>query len=132
MPKKPKQAKKSKPKKAKVDPVPKGFHTVTPYLAISGAAAAIDWYKKAFGAKELARQPTPDGKLMHARIRIGDSIVMMSDVFPGANAQAADVLGNSPVTLHVYVKNVDKFWHQAVDAGAKVTMPLDNQFWGER
>src|SRR3989449_8386055 len=132
MPKKPKQAKKSKPKKAKVDPVPKGFHTVTPYLAISGAAAAIDWYKKAFGAKELARQPTPDGKLMHARIRIGDSIVMMSDVFPGANAQAADVLGNSPVTLHVYVKNVDKLWQPAGDTGAKVTMPLDNQFWGER
>lgn len=132
MAKKSKQAKKSKPKKAKVDPVPKGFRTVTPYLAINGAAAAIDWYKKAFGAKELLREPTSDGKLMHAQIRIGDSIVMMSDVFPGANAQAPDVLGNSPVTLQVYVKNVDKLWQQAVDAGAKVTMPLDNQFWGER
>jgi PhnB protein len=132
MPKKYKQAKKSKAKKAKVEPVPKGFRTVTPYLSINGAAAAIDWYKKAFGAKELSRQPTPDGKLMHARIRIGDSIVMMSDVFPGANSQAPDTLGNSPVTLHVYMKNVDKLWQQAVDAGAKVTMPLDNTFWGER
>ena len=132
MAKKSKRAKKSTTKKAKVEPVPKGFGTVTPYLTINGAAAAIDWYKKAFGAKELEREPTPDGKLMHARIRIGDSIVMMSDVFPGAGGQAPDILGNSPVTLHVYLKNVDKMWQQAVDAGAKVTMPLDNQFWGER
>jgi PhnB protein len=132
MAKKSKQAKKSKPKKAKVESVPKGFGTVTPYLAINGAAAAIDWYKKAFGAKEVERFPTPDGKLMNARIRIGDSNVMMSDVFPGAGSQAPDTLGNSPVTLHVYVKNVDKVWQQAVDAGAKITMPLDNQFWGER
>src|SRR5256712_10070946 len=107
MPKsKSKKAKSKKPAKSKKAPIPPGFHTVTAYLAINGAASAIDWYKKAFGAKELARQPTPDGKLMHARIRIGDSIVMMSDVFPGAGAQAADTLGNSPVTLHVYVKNV--------------------------
>jgi len=132
MARKSKQAKKSKPKGAKIDPIPKGFRTVTPYLSINGAAAAIDWYKKAFGAKEIVREPTPDGKLMHAQIRIGDSIVMMSDVFPGASSQSPDVLGNSSVTLQVYVKNVDKLWHQAVDAGAKVTMPLDNMFWGER
>ena len=132
MAKKSKQAKKSKPKKAKIDPVPKGFRTVTPYLSINGAAAAIDWYKKAFGAREIVREPTPDGKLMHAQIRIGDSILMMSDVFPGASSQSPDVLGNSSVTLQVYVKNVDKLWQQAVDAGAKITMPLDNVFWGER
>ena len=132
MAKKSKKAKRSKPKKAKVDPIPKGFRTVTPYLSINGASAAIDWYKKAFGAKEIVREGTPDGKLMHAQIRIGDSIVMMSDVFPGTGSQSPDVLGNSPVTLQVYVKNVDKLWQQAVDAGAKVTMPLDNQFWGER
>ena len=132
MAKKSKQAKKSKPKKARIDPVPKGFRTVTPYLSINGAAAAIDWYKKAFGAKEIVREPTPDGKLMHAQIRIGDSILMMSDVFPGASSQSPDVLGNSSVTLQVNVKNVDKLWQQAVDAGAKVTMPLDNMFWGER
>src|SRR6266436_2181108 len=110
MAKKSKQAKKSKPKKAKVDPIPKGLRTVTPYLSINGAAAAIDWYKKAFGAKEIVREPTSDGKLMHAQIRIGDSILMMSDVFPGASSQSPDVLGNSPVTLQVYVKNVNMFW----------------------
>src|SRR3989475_7645565 len=130
MVKKSKQAKKSKPKKAKVDPIPKGLRTVTPYLSINGAAAAIDWYKKAFGAKEIVREPTPDGKLMHAQIRIGDSILMMCDVFPGASSQSPDVLGNSSVTLQVYVKNADKLWQQAVDAGSTVTMPLDHMFWG--
>ena len=132
MAKKSKKAKKSKPKKVKMNPVPKGFNTVTPYLSINGATAAIDWYKKAFGAKELYREPTPDGKLMHARIRIGDSIVMMSDIFPGPNAPSLNAGSKSPVTLHIYMKNVDKLWQQAIDAGAKVAMPLDNQFWGER
>src|SRR5438034_9330899 len=109
-----KQAKKPKPKKTQLDPVPEGVRTVTPYLSINGAAAAIDWYQKAFGAREIVREPTPDGKLMHAQIRIGDSILMMSDVFPGASSQSPDVLGNSSVTLQVYVKNVDKLWQQAV------------------
>src|SRR6266852_1331999 len=104
---------KSKPKKAKVEPVPKGFGTVTPYLAINGAAAAIDWYKKAFGAKELARQPTPDGKLMHARIRIGDSILMMSDVFPGTSTQTTDSISTSQVTLNVNTTHVNKLPHKA-------------------
>lgn len=132
MAKKSKQAKKSKPKKAKVEPIPKGFRTITPYLSIKGAAEAIDWYKKAFRAKELYREAMPDGKLMHARIRIGDSIVMMSDIIPGPNAPSETVSGRLPVALHIYMKNVDNLWQQAVDAGAKVTMPLDNQFWGER
>ncbi len=133
MPKsKSKKAKSKKPAKSKKAPIPPGFRTVTPYLSINGAAAALDWYKKALNAKELARQAMPDGKIMHARIRIGDSIVMLSDSMPGRGSQSPDVLGNSPVTLHVYVNNVDKIWHQAVDAGAKVTTPLDNQFWGER
>jgi PhnB protein len=131
MAKKSKQTKKSKPKKAKVEPIPKGFRTVTPYLSINGASEAIDWYKKAFGAKELFREAMPDGKLMHARIRIGDSIVMMSDIMPGPNAPS-EISGKLPVSLHIYMKNVDRIWQQAVDAGAKVTMPLDNQFWGER
>ncbi len=132
MPKKSKQAKKSRPKKSKLDPIPPGFRTVTPYLAIEGAAEAIEWYKKAFDAKELEREPTPDGKLMHGRVRIGDSIVMMSDVFPGASTKAPKTLGDTTVTLHIYAKNVDKLFQQAVDAGAQVTMQLDNQFWGER
>ena len=126
------KAKKSTPKKAKVEPIPKGYGTVTPFLTIDGAAAAIDWYKKAFGAKELTRQPTPDGKLLHASIRIGDSILMMSDAFPRPGEQNPESLGTSAVSLHVYSKNVDKIWQQAVDAGAKPIMPLDNMFWGER
>ncbi len=132
MPSKSKRAKKAKPKKPKLEPIPKGFGTVTPYSSIEGAAKALDWYKKAFGAKELEREPTPDGKLIHGRIRIGDSIVMMSDVFPGGDTQSPTSLGNTTTTLHIYTKNVDKLFQQAVDAGAKVSMPLDNQFWGER
>jgi uncharacterized glyoxalase superfamily protein PhnB len=122
--------KKSKPKK--FEPIPKGFHTITPYLAIKGAAQAIDWYKKAFGAKELARQEGPEGKLIHARLRIGDSIVMMSDVFPGGTHKDPIELGATSVTLHIYSKNVDAVWKRAVEAGAKVDMQLDDMFWGER
>jgi uncharacterized glyoxalase superfamily protein PhnB len=122
--------KKSKPKK--FEPIPKGFHTVTPYLAINGAAQAIDWYKKAFGAKELARREGPEGKLMHARLKIGDSIVMMSDVFPGASHRDPIELGAVSITLHIYSKNVDALWKRSVESGAKVNMQLDDMFWGER
>lgn len=131
MPSKTRRSKKAR-KPAKTPPVPRGFHTVTPYLVIDGAAQALEFYKKAFGAKELERQPVPGGKLMHARVKIGDSIVMMSDEFPGSGAKAPSNIGTSTVTLHIYAKNVDKLWQQALDAGAKSTMPLDNQFWGER
>jgi len=125
---------KKKSKVAKMEPIPPGFSTVTPYLAIKGAAQAIEFYKKAFGAKEFERerQAMPDGKLMHGRIKIGDSIVMMSDVFPGSNLKDPMSAGLSTVILHVYSKNVDKLWEQATGAGAKVRMPLENQFWGER
>ncbi len=116
----------------KITPIPPGFRSVTPYLAINGASQAIEFYKKAFGAKELDRQPMPDGKLMHARIKVGDSIVMMSDEFPGSGIKAPTSLGTTTATLHIYSKNVDKLWQQALAAGAKVAMPLDNQFWGER
>ncbi len=112
--------------------MPKGFHTVTPYLAIKGAAQAIEWYKKAYGAKELTRQEGPGGLLIHARLKIGDSIIMMSDVFPGSGVKDPLELGDSPVTLHVYAKNVDEVWKRAVDAGAKVDMPLGDMFWAER
>jgi PhnB protein len=132
MAKKSKKVSRSKPKKAKVNPIPKGFGTVTPYLTIDGAAEALEWYKKALGAKELFRETVPGGKIMHARIRIGDSIVMLNDYFPGGNSKDPKTLGSTPVTLHVYTKNVDKLWQQAIDAGATVNMPLDNQFWGER
>jgi len=112
--------------------VPQGFHTVTPYLAINGAAQAIEWYKEAFGAKELTRQTTPDGKIIHARVKIGDSIVMMSDIFPGSRHKDPRDLGAASVTLHIYAENVDAVWKRAIDAGAKVDSPLDNMFWGER
>ena len=116
---------------SKLSPIPAGFRSVTPYLAIDGAARAIEFYKKAFGAKELTRQATPDGKIMNASVKIGDSIVMMSDVFPGS-AKSPNALGGSPVTLHIYSKDVDGLWQTALSAGARVIMPLDNQFWGER
>ncbi|MDV3244365.1 MAG: VOC family protein [Nitrososphaerales archaeon] len=112
--------------------IPPGFRTVTPYLAIDGAARALEFYKNAFGAKGLDRQATPDGKIVHARIMIGDCLVMMSDIFPGATAKSPLELGASSVTLHIYTKNLDEMWSKALAAGAKVVMPLDNQFWGER
>ncbi len=126
-----KKAKKAKPKKSK-PAIPAGFRTVTPYLFITGTAEALDWYKKAFNAKEQSRQTTPDGRIMHARIRIGDSIIMMSDGMEGGSVRSPKSLGATTSTMHIYTKNVDKLFQQAVDAGAKVTMPLDNQFWGER
>jgi len=112
-------------------PVPKEFHTVTPYLAVNGAAEAIEWYKKACGAKEL-REQGPDGKLIHRRIQIGDSIIMLSDIFPGALHKDPRELGASSVTLHIYSKDVAALWKKAVEAGAKVEMQLDDMFWGER
>lgn len=99
---------------------------------MTGGAAALDFYPKAFGAKILARQLTPDGKLVHGRLRIGKSLFMVSDVFPGGDVAAPSTVGTTTVTLHLYSKNVDALWDRAVGAGAKVTMPLENQYWGER
>ncbi len=130
MPKKTRR--KGRSKTGKFELVPKEFHTVTPYLAISGAVEAIEWYKKAFGAKELDRQQGPEGKLIHGRIRIGDSIIMLSDVFPGAKHKDSRELGAASVTLHIYSKGVDALWKKAVEAGARVDMQLDDMFWGER
>jgi len=108
------------------------LHTVTPYLVIDGAARAIDFYKKAFGAKEVDRSPMPDGTLMHATIQIGDSIIMMSDEFPGGDTKAPTSAAATTVNLHITSKDVDRLWNQAVKAGAQPTLPLENQFWGER
>lgn len=119
----------SKPRK--FERVPKGFHSVTPYLAINGATEAVEWYKRAFGAKELAREAGPDGKLIHARLRIGNSVVMLSDVFPEGHKDPLQ-LGGASVTLHIYSNNVDALWKRAVEAGAKVDMELGDMFWGER
>ena len=116
----------------KLSPVPEGMRTVTPYLAIDGAARALDFYKHAFGAKELAREPAPDGRLVHAMMKIGDSVVMMSDEFPGSLTRAPTNVGGTTVMLHIYSKDVDRLWARALAAGAKVSMPLEDRFWGER
>ncbi len=111
---------------------PAGQRTVTPYLVIDGASKAIEFYKRAFGAKEVNRSPMPDGSIMHAAIRIGDSIIMMSDEFPGGDSKSPTSAGSTTVNLHINSKDVDKLWNQALNAGAKPTLPLENQFWGER
>jgi len=105
---------------------------VTPYLVINGAARAIESYRRAFGAKELDRSPMEDGSLMHATIQIGDSIIMMSDEFPGGDTKSPTSAGGTTVNLHINSKDVDKLWDRAVNAGATPTLPLENQFWGER
>ena len=117
---------------AQVEAIPKDMQTVTPHLVCDGAAAAIEFYKKAFNAVEAARMQTPDGKIMHAMVRIGDSNVMLVDEFPDYGSVGPKKLNGSPVTLHMYVQDVDKTFAQAVAAGATVKMPLENQFWGDR
>ena len=112
-------------------PIPEGMHTVTPHLVVNGAAKAIDFYKRAFGAQELGRHPTPDGRIMHAGIKIGDSHVYLADEFPEMSGDRAPSNGSS-VVLHLYVPDVDTAFNQAVSAGAKVKMPLANMFWGDR
>lgn len=115
-----------------VKPVPEGMHTVTPHLVCAGAADAIEFYKKAFNAMEVGRLAGPQGKLMHAMIRIGDSSVMLVDEFPDCGSFGPKSLKGSPVTIHLYVEDVDAFVKRAVAAGAKITMPVDDMFWGDR
>ena len=117
---------------SKVKPIPEGMHSVTPHLVCAGAAEAIDFYKKAFGATEVARLPGPDGKLMHGAVRIEGSVVMLVDENPQWGALGPKALKGSPVTIHVYATDVDAFVARAVKAGAKVIMPIDDMFWGDR
>ncbi len=120
-------------KKSKaIPPIPKGFHSVTPYLVVNNGPEAIAFYKRAFGAKEMLRHSTPDGKILNAQMKIGDSMVLLSDEFPGSDTKSPISLGTSTVTLHIYAKDVNKLWEQALTAGARIVMPLNNQFWGER
>jgi uncharacterized glyoxalase superfamily protein PhnB len=116
----------------KAKAIPQGMHSVTPHLVCAGAANAIEFYKKAFGAVEKGRMPAPDGRLMHAAIGIGDSTVMLVDEMPEWGALGPKALKGSPVTIHLYVDDVDAFVARAVKAGAKVTMPVDDMFWGDR
>ena len=116
----------------KVKPVPEGMHTIMPHLVCAGAADAIEFYKKAFGSVEEGRLPGPQGKVLHAMIRIGDSAVMLVDEMPEWGALGPKALKGSPVTIHLYVEDVDAFVKRAVAAGAKITMPLADMFWGDR
>ena len=115
-----------------VKPIPEGYHSVTPYLIVKGAAQALEFYKKALGATEVMRLADPTGKVMHAEIKIGDSIIMLADEFPEMGAKSARTFGGSPVSLMVYVEDVDARVAQAVAAGAKLTRPVANQFYGDR
>ncbi len=114
------------------EPIPEGYHTVSPALRIDGAAEAIDFYTRAFGAKERYRMPGPEGTIAHAEIQIGDSVVMLSDPFPNATVKSPQELGGTSVGVFLYVEDVDAVFQQALDAGATVTMPLENMFWGDR
>jgi PhnB protein len=116
---------------SRVKEIPKGFHTVTPYLVVTDSARAIDFYKRAFGAEELLRVDGPDGKVAHAEIKIGDSIIMMSDEMPGWS-RSPQSLGGTAVNIFLYVKDVDQVFNQAVAAGAGITMPVSDMFWGDR
>lgn len=112
--------------------LPEGMNSITPHLVCAGAADAIAFYKNAFGAEEMIRVPGPDGKLIHACVKIGGSSVMLVDEFPEMGALGPKSLKGSPVTIHLYVDDVDSFAAKAVDAGAKIVMPVADQFWGDR
>jgi len=114
-------------------PVPSGFHTLTPSLVLKDARKAIDFYKRAFGAEEVDVMTGPDGRVMHAEIKIGDSIFMMGEENPAWPAfKSAESMGGSPISMHLYVADADAAFKRAIDAGAKSEMPLDNAFWGDR
>jgi len=116
----------------KIKPIPEGYHTLSAYLTVRGASDALEFYKKAFGAVELMRLNMPDGKIAHAEFKIGDSILMISDENPECGSTSPEALGGSPVTLHLYVADADATFSDAIQAGAKEKMPLENQFWGDR
>jgi uncharacterized glyoxalase superfamily protein PhnB len=115
-----------------VKPIPEGFHTLTPHITVRDAAGAIEFYKKALNAQVINRSDIPNGKVMHASLKIGDSIIMLNDEFPEWGGSLAPRGDASGFAIHVYVENVDRLFAQAVAAGATVKMPLMDQFWGDR
>lgn len=117
---------------SKVQPVPDGYGTVTPYLTIKGAGDAIEFYKKAFGAEETVRMPGPGDSVMHAELRIGNAMLMLTEEFPDMGSIGPRSIGGTPVTIHLYVDDCDAWWKRAVDAGCEVIMPIDDMFWGDR
>lgn len=116
----------------KAQATPKGYHTVTPSLVVADAAKAIEFYEKALGAEERMRFPAPDGSIMHAEIRIGDSTIMLGDEMPEQGVRGPRSIGGTPVSFFIYGDNVDEAWKRAVEAGAREVMPLADQFWGDR
>ena len=116
----------------KVKSIPEGYRSLTPYIVVSDAARALDFYKQAFGAVEMGRFPTPDGRIAHADIKIGDSRLMLSDEFPVSFCRTPEALGGTTTTIWVYAEDVDAMFNRAVHAGATVKAPLKDQFWGDR
>jgi PhnB protein len=118
---------------SQIKPIPEGFHTLTAHLVVKGASQAIEFYKKAFGAEELGRLAGPNGNsVMHADLKIGDSHIFLVDEFPEIDCRGPESIGGTPVTIHMYVEDVDAAFDKAVAAGAKVQMPLADMFWGDR
>jgi PhnB protein len=115
-----------------VKAIPEGYRTLTPYLCVHDATRALDFYKRALGATEIMRHPTPDGKIAHAELKIGDSMFMLSDEMPGGACQSPQSLGGTPIGIWIYTEDVDSLFNRAVQAGATVKMPLADMFWGDR
>jgi PhnB protein len=115
-----------------VQAIPKGYHTITPFMTVRDAARAIEFYKQAFGAKERGVMKGPDGKVMHAELVIGDSIIMLADEFPEFGSLSPQSIGGSGTGLHIYIEDVDSAFDRAVKAGATVEMPVADMFWGDR
>jgi PhnB protein len=117
---------------AKVKPIPDGYPRVTPYLCVNGAAAAIDFYSRVLGATERMRMPGPDGKIGHAELQLGDSVIMLADEFADMGFSSPKTIGGTPMTIHVYVEDVDAVFDQAIKAGATSVEPVKDQFYGDR
>ena len=117
---------------SEVKKIPEGYHSITPALIVKDGNAAIEFYKKGFGAEERHRMESPDGRIGHAELKIGDSIVMLTDEFPEMKCLSPKSIGGSPVSMYIYVEDVDDTFNKAVSAGAKVLDPVKDQFWGDR
>jgi PhnB protein len=115
-----------------VQPIPEGYRSITPYMTIKGAAKAIEFYKEAFGADVIRLMDSPDGQVMHAEIKIGDSVIMLADEFPEMDSKSPESVGGTSIQLHFYTENVDGVVERAVAAGAEVQRPVQNQFYGDR
>ncbi|MFF8378192.1 VOC family protein [Streptomyces sp. NPDC015661] len=115
-----------------VQPIPEGYPRVTPYLCVDGAAAAIDFYVSVLGATERMRMPAPEGRIGHAELELGNSLIMLADEFPEMNFRSPKAVGGTPVTLHVYVQDVDAVFAEALSRGAKELSPVKNEFYGDR